>query len=190
MNLLNLLLSSMTSQSSVNQVAGKTGLSKKQIQTLLTLAIPLLIKFMTTTASSGSGAQSLLGALAQHNNKKDMAEQLQEADTDDGEKIIGHIFGSQKAEVEQNLSAQSGLSAEQVNQILAIIAPAMMSGVSEAASDASLSQQNAKPTISLGNASGIFSALFGRKNDKDDDQEKDDSINGVALLQALLGARR
>ena len=84
MNLLQLLLGAMTTQSSVGSVSGKTGLSNKQIQKLMMLAIPLLLKYMTGNAtSSGSGALSLLGALSQHTNKKDMAQQLNDADEDD-----------------------------------------------------------------------------------------------------------
>lgn len=188
MNLLNLLLGSMTSQSSVNEVSGKTGLSQKQIKTLMMIAIPIIIKYLTKNASSGDGAQSLLGALTQHTNKKDMDQQLKEADEVDGGKILAHIFGKKQGKVTQDLSAQSGLTAEQVNQILAIMAPAILSGVSEAASNTTTSQQSS-PTISLGSTPGIFSALLGTAASTEKEEEKDSSINGMALLQALLGAK-
>ena len=190
MNLLGLLLTALTAKSSLGQIAGKTGLSEKQIKKLIMLALPILIKYLTQNASSGSGAQSLLGALAQHNNKKDVGLQLKEADEVDGGKIIGHILGGKKTEVTQNLSAQSGLTADQVGQILAIMAPALMSGVSEATSGATVSQQTAAPTISLGSNPGIFSALLGAQPAQAQVQEQNDAINGMALLSALLGARK
>ena len=196
MNLLGLLLASMTSQSSVGQVSGKTGLSKEQIRKLMFIAIPILLKYMTKNASSGSGAHSLLGALSQHTNKQDMALQLKDADEKDGGKIISHILGKKEPEVTQQISAQSGLTAEQVNQILAIMAPALMSGVSEAASGATVSQQNtaqASPSFMPGAAPGIFSALLGTSPStqiQEVSQEDNSAINGVALLQALLNARK
>ena len=134
MDLLQLLLGSMTNQSSVGSVSGKTGLSDKQVKKLMALAIPLLIKYMTKNASSGNGAQSLLGALAQHTSQKDMADQLGDADEEDGGKIISHILGSNQSQVTQDLSAQTGLDSSQISQVLAIMAPALMSGVSNAAS--------------------------------------------------------
>jgi hypothetical protein len=70
----------MLSQSSVNSVSGKTGLSNKQIQKLVMLALPILIKYMTQNASSGDGALSLLGALSQHKNNNSMDLQLKDAD--------------------------------------------------------------------------------------------------------------
>lgn len=189
MNLLSLLLGSMTSQNSVQQVSGKTGISEKQIKQLMLIAIPILIKYLTKNASSGDGANSLLGALTQHTNKKEMEQQLKEADENDGSKIIGHIFGKKEEKVTQQLSAQSGLTQDQVNQILAIMAPAILSGVSEAASGAAVSQQSATPTVSLGSPAGIFGALLGSAASSQND-DKDDAINGTALLQALLGAKK
>ena len=189
MNLLSLLLTALTAKNSLGQVAKKTGLSQKQIKKLIMLAVPILLKYMTKNASSGEGVSSLLGALAQHNNKEEMQLQLKNADEKDGGKIIGHILGKKQDEVTTNLSAQSGLTAEQVNQILAIMAPALMSGVSEASSGAAMTQQ-AAPSASP--VPGIFSAILGTAANmqKDDKDDKDDAINGTALLQALLNARK
>ena len=61
------------------------------------------------------------------------------------------------------------------------MAPAILSGVSEAASDQKPSAQSAVP--------GIFSALLG-SGAQVQAEEKDDAINGTALLQALLNARK
>ena len=94
MSLINTLLGSMTSQSSIQSISGETGLSGKQISALLAIALPLILKAMTNNASSGQGASSLLGALSQHanTNKVSTAEQIKTADTQDGQKIIKHIF--------------------------------------------------------------------------------------------------
>ena len=186
MNLLGLLLAALTTKNSLAQIAKKTGLSEKKIKKLMMIAVPLLIKYMTSNASSGDGANSLLGALAQHNKKEDVGLQLKEADEKDGGKIIGHIFGKKQNEVTQNISAQSGLTQEQVNQILAIMAPALMSGVSEVSTDAAANQQTGAPANPY---SGIFGALLG-SGANTQAEEKNDAINGTALLQALLNARK
>ena len=96
MNLLGLLMAAMTTKNALGQIAKKTGLTEKQIKKLMMIAIPILIKYLTKNASSGDGAHSLLGALAQHNNKEDMGLQLKDADEKDGHKIIGHILGKKE----------------------------------------------------------------------------------------------
>ena len=186
MNLLGLLLAALTSKNALVQIAKKTGLDEKKIKKLMMIAVPLLIKYMTSNASSGDGANSLLGALAQHNKKEDVGLQLKEADEKDGGKIIGHIFGKKQDNVTQTLSAQSGLTQEQVNQILAIMAPAILNGVSEAAAAPQAAPASASPVP------GIFSALLGSsaQTQADEKDDKDDAINGTALLQALLNARK
>ncbi len=144
MNLLGLLLKSLMTDSSLSALGKKTGLSTAVLKKLIPLAIPLLIKFMTSNASSQSGALSLLGALSQHTNKRSLAEQIDEADTEDGSKIIGHIFGDQSDDAINSLAMQSGLSSQDVSSALAGIAPAVMSGLSAANSTAS-----AKPAVDL-----------------------------------------
>ena len=68
MNLLNMLTKILTSGASLQALAGKTGLSEKQLKMIIAVALPLLLRKLTSNASSQSGAQSLLGALGQHRN--------------------------------------------------------------------------------------------------------------------------
>ena len=113
MNLLSLLLGSMMTQSSVNNLSGKTGTSQSAIMRLLPLAIPILIKYLTKNAQSQQGALSLLGALTQHKNTNSMELQLADADADDGNKILNHILGGNYGSVMNQLAGQSGMSEDQ-----------------------------------------------------------------------------
>lgn len=132
MNLLSLLLKSLLTDASVSALAKKTGLNAGSLKKLIPLAVPLLLKFLTSNASSESGALSLLGALSQHTNKKTLSDQIDEADTEDGGKIIGHILGSQSEAVTGQLARQAGMSERDVSSALAGLAPALMSGLSAA----------------------------------------------------------
>ena len=206
MNLLSLLAGTMLSQSSVNSVSGKTGLSSKQIQKLVMLALPILIKYMTQNASSGDGALSLRGALSQHKNNNSMDLQLKDADEADGAKIIHHILGRKENAVTQDLSAQTGLGTDQVQQVLSILAPGLMSGVSNAA-DANAAQANAaqmaaaqkpaNPLASLLTGGGIFGSLLGGGREEAPpasanplDKDGDGRIDGTELLSLLLSASK
>ena len=204
MNLLNLLLGSMTSGDSVNALSQKTGASSKQVNMLITLALPLLIKYLTKNASSQSGAQSLLGALTQHTSKKSMADQIAQADEEDGKKILQHILGDHSADVMNDLAGKTGLSSDQVSQLLGSLAPSMMSGLS-AATDKGSDQQTADNGFDLSDLAGIFGgsnenqgggfsvlsllkSLFG-KNEKPAFNEKDDNLNGTSLLNMLMSLK-
>ena len=96
----------------------------------------------TTAAALGRTlcAASLLGALTQHKNTKTLAAQIEEADTQDGSKILGHILGGNAASEFNGLAAQTGLSANEVSSALSGIAPALLSGLSAATQTAQTQQ--------------------------------------------------
>ena len=183
MNLLSLLLSSMLTSSSVNSVSQKTGISEALIKKLRPLAIPLLIRYLTQNASSQAGATSLLGALTQHTSNRSMADQIQEADTTDGEKIIGHILGNDSDAVVNKLAGETGLGTNEVNSVLGAIAPALLSGLS--AANTSAVQQNTAAQQAAAPSALDFTSLLGTFGGAQPQQTADTS--GLGLLSSLLG---
>ena len=198
MNLLSVFLKALLADGALKALSAKTGLNEKQLKKLLPLALPLLLKMLTKNASNQAGAVSLLGALTQHTSKKTMQQQIEEADANDGSKIIGHILGKEKDASLLSLSQSSGLSQQQVSSVLSDIAPALLSGLSAAASSAGSSGKvdlsdgldlsdvmamlgGAKPKTG-----GLLSALFGRKEKKEEKVEQDAALNGATLLSLLL----
>ena len=182
MNLLSLLLRIMTSKAAISALSGKAGSSSKQTSLLISLAIPILLKYLTGNASSQSGASSLLGALMQHTSKKSMAAQLQDADEEDGSKIISHILGDDTSAVISQLSQQTGMSEDMVSVLLDSMAPGLMSGLSAAASTASASES------STGADHVDFTDLFNTFEPEPQSQEQPSSdFGGLGLLGTLLG---
>jgi len=162
MNLISLLLSTLTSGSVLSALTGKTGSNESQMKKLLVAAIPLLIKYMTKNASSTSGAQSLLSALTGHTSTKSMADQVAEVDEVDGAKILGHILGSDQKQVFTELTQESGMSEEQVSKSLSSIAPALLSGLSAATQSSKTSGNDLTDLLStFSGAAGAASATAG-----------------------------
>ena len=182
MNLLQLLLGSLTSNDSVNSVSKKTGVSSKLTSKLLMMAVPLLISYMTKNASKKEGATSLLGALMQHNSKDTVSEQIATADSTDGAKIIGHILGTDQNSVISSLAKESGASVKEVNSILNSIAPALLNSLSTATTATAAKPQNASFDLSDGiDLSDIAGLLNGGK-------ASNTQQNAAAgLLGSLLG---
>ena len=150
MNLLQLLLGAMTSNDSVSSVSKKTGLSSKLTSKLLMMAIPMLISYMTKNASKKDGAQSLLGALTQHNSKETVSNQIANADTVDGAKIIAHILGGDQNTVINNLAKESGATTNEVASVLNSIAPALLNSLGTATNATASKPQASKVDLSDG----------------------------------------
>ena len=202
MNLLQLLLGSMTSNDSVNSVSKKTGVSSKLTSKLLMMAIPMLISYLTKNASKKDGAQSLLGALTQHNNKDTVSNQIANADVEDGAKIIGHILGTDQSTIVNNLAKESGATTAEVNSILSSIAPALLSSLSTATTATAAKPAANKVDLSDGidlsdiagllnggnvsntqnnPAAGLLGSLLGGSS------KKNDTLDAADLLGTLLG---
>jgi hypothetical protein len=192
MNLLSVLLKSLLGDSTLAALVKKTGLSAGKLKKLIPLALPLLLKFLTGNASSQSGALSLLGALGQHNNAKSLPDQIAEADETDGGKILGHILGDNSDAAIAELSRKSGLPGADVSKALGSIAPALLSSLSSATNSAK-KKVDLSDGLDLSDLSallgggkrktGLLGGLFGGSSKK---AEKDDALNGNALLQSLV----
>lgn len=193
MNLMNFLMDSMASDPSVEALAEKSGATKSQTTSFLSLALPILIKYLTQNASSQGGAQSLANALTQHTDTSSMFQQFSNADSQDGNAIISHILGNDSDSVVGSLAQQTGMENNQVINLLDNMAPGMMSGLSAATTTAQSAQQQADSLDfsslmgSFGSSSGgsgsLFSSLFGGSSGN----ILNSSNDGTDLLSSLLG---
>lgn len=189
MNLLALLLKVFMAKDTLNSISEKTGISKNLIRMLVPLAIPLLIRYMTKNASSQSGAESLFNALGQHTSKRTLREQIDEADAEDGEKIIHHILGKDNDKVVRELASRSGMNISQVMKLLSLFAPIILSVLSSASNSAH-QQQVQVPTqaASSMDLSSLASMFLGNAQEpQTQPQQAQPSMSGIGLLSTLLG---
>ena len=171
MSLLKLLLKIMLSSNSSSALSGNTGVSPELLAKLLPLALPLLLKAMTSNASSGDGALSLLNSVGQHKTDRALPDLIKDADAEDGKKIIGHILGGNTEKEIAGLARQTGLSDDQVSSVLSNIAPSILSGMSGVLANGLPEEKKS-----------IFAKLFGKK------EKRDVASDGTDLLKALLSA--
>ena len=185
MNLLTLLLGSLLSSSSLGSLSNNTGVQKPQLSKLLILALPLILKYMTSNAQSQSGLSSLFGALGAHQNRGSVASQIEEADVEDGQKILGHIFGKDKPQVVDQLAQQSGVDANDVMNVLGTIAPFVMSGLSSATQSAQTQQQQA-PAAGGFDLGSLMSLFGGAPVQQQQAPAATSASDGTQLINALL----
>jgi len=147
------LLSGPIGQTIINGVAGSTGQDSSKTGSVLSMALPVLMKAMERNASTPDGAAGIMGALSKHdggildNLGGLFSGGVDQSVTNDGSKILGHILGNKASGVEQVISQKSGVDAGAVGNILKTAAPLLMgmigkqsrqSGVSDASGIAGL----------------------------------------------------
>lgn len=157
MALLDTLVGELVGPKSVDTLSKSTGADATQIQHLVTSALPVLLSSMHQNASTPDGAASLATALDKHAEKAShsTSAMLQNADQDDGKKIVKHVLGDNTDQVTKQFAKSSGMNAEQVTTILATLAPVVLSLLG------SHKQETKKDASSEGLTSMLTGALLG-----------------------------
>lgn len=115
-----------------NQVAtdaeNKFGISKNQVIALLAVAAPLVISYLRKKSQENpQEADALNNALDKDHDGSILNDPSQAAARQqEGGSILDHIFGGQKANVENQLSQNTGISMDKIGPILAMLAPVIM----------------------------------------------------------------
>lgn len=127
------LLNSDLGKQIVSGVAGSTGNDSSKTGSVLTMAMPVLIKAMQRNASTPEGAEGLMSALSKKhdgsilNNLSGLfGGGVDETIKQDGAGILGHILGKKQNGVEQVIGQKAGIDAGSVGNILKVAAPLLM----------------------------------------------------------------
>ena len=117
------------SQIPISQLAGQLGVDEATAEQATRQALPALLGGMEANAQDPKGAQSLADALGQHSPALVQGGvNLDEVDTNDGEKIVGHVFGEQQGEVVNRLGAVDGGGGQNlIGKLLPMLAPIVLS---------------------------------------------------------------
>ncbi|WP_405217744.1 DUF937 domain-containing protein [Agrococcus sp. Ld7] len=111
----------------VQQVAQQAGVDESDARRAIEAIVPALVGGMQANAHDPSGAQSLAGALGQHQGRLD--ERLAgNVDPADGQKIVHNVFGDNTDRIAQAAGGGSALSGI-IQKILPIVAPMVIAWI-------------------------------------------------------------
>ena len=127
MNLIDLITGNAGNQVA-SQAENKFGISKNQIIALLAVAAPLVISYLRKKSQENPNeAEALNNALDKDHDGSILDNPAQvESRLQEGGSILDHIFGGQKAQVENQLSQNTGISMDKIGPVLAMLAPLIM----------------------------------------------------------------
>lgn len=126
------LLNSDLGKTIISGVSGSTGQDVGKTGSVLTMALPVLMKAMERNASTPQGAEGIMGALKKHDGG--ILDNLgglfnggvDEAVKQDGAGILGHILGNKQQGVEKVIGEKAGMDIGGVANILKVAAPILM----------------------------------------------------------------
>lgn len=135
MSLLNSILEAQGG-AMVENLAGQFGLDRNQAQAALAQLVPALGKGVSNNVAQPGGLGGLIGALTNGNHARYLEEpaQLAQSDTiNDGNAILGHLFGSKEVsrEVARSSAAKTGLGDDVLKKMLPVVATMVMGALSK-----------------------------------------------------------
>jgi len=109
----------------IQKISEQLGSDTAATSGAISMAVPILLGGLSKNAANAEGATALDNALTAHDGSiLDNLGALLGGSA--GAAILGHILGSLRGPVEQGVGRASGLNAQQVSQLLAILAPLVM----------------------------------------------------------------
>ena len=130
MSLLDMLggvLSPQALDTAAQSVSSQVGTTPEQTQHAMEASVPLILSALTRNAQTPDGEAALSSALAQHDGSAlDGLGLGQLPDQQQGQAILGHVFGSQAPAAANAVAQRSGIDPGMAMQILSMVAPLVM----------------------------------------------------------------
>ncbi|MFC7659364.1 DUF937 domain-containing protein [Pseudonocardia benzenivorans] len=116
------------SQIPLRDLAAQLGTDEATAEQAARQALPALLGGMQANTDDPGGASSFARAVDQHSSSLiDGGVNLDEVDTDDGRKIVSHVFGANQDQVVNQLSLGGAGGSGLIGKLLPLLAPIVMS---------------------------------------------------------------
>ena len=126
-------IGSLLSGKGVAEIAKRSKVKQSDVAKVLSAGIPALLSGMHDNASDKAGEESLNRALNDHgkDNVENVGAFLKGADLKDGKKILGHVLGDHHNALVEQISRSTGVTKGKTTTILALVAPLLLSLLSQ-----------------------------------------------------------
>ena len=199
------LLNGPMGQTLIQGASKQFGLGEGSTQKAMSAAMPLILGAMKNNASTPDGASGLLGALMGKHDGGILdnlgsilgGDSVDDDVLQDGEGILGHVFGGKQEHVAAAVSKSSGIDLGSAMNILKVAGPFLMGAIGKQARTQNVSDQNGIGDLLgglLGGGQQEQQSLVNRLLDADGDGSIIDDVAGMLLsggkkggLGSLLG---
>lgn len=134
MSSLTQMLIGQLGDSGLESLGNTLGANPQATKTAAAAALPLLFSALAKNASSQDGAAALDSALDRDHDGSildGLTGAITQANTKDGDGILGHMFGGRRQDAEAGIAAASGLDKDQSAKMLATLAPLVMGALAK-----------------------------------------------------------
>lgn len=163
----------------IDQIASQLGVDPQVAQQAVQEGGATILAGLQRNAQTPEGASAIQHALGQHGGLGDHVE-LDQVDTADGSKILGHIFGEQEQQVAQKLSSEPQTAGIDFGKLLPMLAPIVMGLLAKGQQQAAPQQEQAGG-LDIG---GLIGGFLGGG------QQQGGGLDIGGLLGGLFGGKK
>ena len=170
------LLTGNTGTQVAEEAQNKFGIDKNQMIALAAVAAPLIISYLRNKANDKNEAEALNHALDKDHDGSILENPAQAVERqEEGNSILSHIFGQKKADVENSLSQQTGISMSKIGPLLAMLAPVVMGYIG---------RQKQQNNVNSGGIGDLLGGILGNAHNEVQ-QQQSNPLNDI--LGSVLG---
>jgi len=189
----------------IDDISNQLGTDANTTSNAISMVLPILLGGLASNASQPAGAQALDQALTEDHDGAlldnvsslfGMGGGAGTGASGAGAKILGHILGGRQAPIEQGVGRATGMSTQQVSQLLMMLAPLVMAGLGRMKKQQGMGAQQL-PAVLQNERAEIerrapqAAGLGGLFDMNKDGQIMDDIARiGTGVLGNILGGRR
>ena len=114
---------------SLSRISRQIGADEMKTSEGLAVSLPVLLEALNRNAERPGGAAALHEALARDHDGSifnDLGGFLNDPSRADGDGILGHVLGGQRADIENRLAGKTGLDKSSIARLLQIAAPLLL----------------------------------------------------------------
>ena len=119
-------LESQLGPETIQRISTQLGTDTAATSDAISMALPILLGGLSKNASDADGSAALDQALGAHGNGGVLDNLSSLLGSGVGAAILGHILGSRRGAVQDGVARATGLNAQQVTQLMTLLAPMVM----------------------------------------------------------------
>lgn len=172
MNAITQIITQQLGGTAARTLAQRLGISESTANTAVQIGVPLILSALARNASQPQEAQNLHQAVATDHDGSildNISGYLQNPQQANGSGILGHVFGTQRPAVENNLAQATGMDQGSAAGLLETLAPLVMGSLGKAQHENGL------------DASGLSNLLINQQQ-----EAQANAPDGMNLLSSML----
>lgn len=178
------LVKTLGTTKNLDTLSNKTGSTNSAVAKALQAAGPIILSGLIQNTQTKPGQKALHSTLKKNHDGsilKNLPDFLENANLQEGQKILSHIFEKQKKYAVDEVAQKSGLDTFQSGTLLAVLAPVIMGYLGKQVKDNKLDQEELSKVVAKANSGFNLKSVLSQFLDKNGNGSAVDDLLSMGM---------